>query len=233
MLRLLFLLGYGESTGTPSEDGLIIDAETAFDHLVHRADMDKTKVVVFGRSLGGAVATALTTKHSEEIRGLMIENSFTSISDMVDQLFPLLRPLKRFILRLDWKSIQRIGRITAPILFISGLQDEVVPCDQMQTLHDAAVGARFKSMFRISNGTHNDSWIKGGPAYLKEMRTFICSCIGAAVPTAAQEAANEVEDLSLLETLVMQVQASQASLSAMSQGQAPQASPPPSSSAST
>jgi pimeloyl-ACP methyl ester carboxylesterase len=75
--------GYGNSSGSPSEEGLIADAEAALDFLQDRQDIDANKIVVFGWSLGGAVAIALAHARPRKLAGLIVENTFVSIADMV------------------------------------------------------------------------------------------------------------------------------------------------------
>ena len=83
-LFVLSYRGYGGSDGTPSEDGLILDAESVLDYLHDRVDVDSSKIILFGRSLGGAVAIALASRHPQKVAGTIVENTFTSMSDMVD-----------------------------------------------------------------------------------------------------------------------------------------------------
>ncbi len=172
---ILSYRGYGESSGSPSEEGLIIDAETALTHVLGRADVDKKSVVVFGRSLGGAVAIALTNRHQDKIRALILENTFTSISELVDHIFPFLRTLrlKDALLRLKWPSMERIASITVPILFLSSEHDEVVPAPLMRRLFDSATATSTKRMLFLPDCTHNDAWIKGGLPYLNGMRAYL------------------------------------------------------------
>ncbi|XXQ39521.1 Serine aminopeptidase S33 domain-containing protein [Plasmodiophora brassicae] len=166
--------GYGDSEGTPSEQGLMLDAEAVLEHLLReRQDIDPRRLVVFGRSLGGAVALFIAKRYNAEVRATIIENTFTSIPDMVDVVLPLLAPLKRLILRIDWPSRSRIGHVTHPILFLSGTQDELVPSHQMEALYAAAVSSPHKEIHRVEDGTHNDTWLKGGEAYVAKMLEFI------------------------------------------------------------
>lgn len=79
--------GYGNSTGTPSEEGLICDAEAVLDHVLS-LNVDKRRIFIMGRSLGGAVCAGLASKRSEDICGVILENTFTCIGDMVDKLSP-------------------------------------------------------------------------------------------------------------------------------------------------
>lgn len=129
--------------------------------------------MLYGRSLGGAVAIAVASANQDKIVALMLENTFCSISLLVDKIFPFLRPIKKYLLRLDWNSIARIPSITAPILFISGRADEVVPYQHMDKLIAAATSSKFKKVVEIEDGTHNDTWIKGGLLYVQSIRYFL------------------------------------------------------------
>jgi len=175
-ILILSYRGYGESTGSPTEEGLMMDCEATYQHLRGRTDIDQNRVLIFGRSLGGACAVSVCARHNDQIRGLILENTFTCISDMVDQLFPILKFFKRWILRMHWPSIRRIALISHPILFISGLRDEVVPADQMERLFQAAVGSRDRRMKIVPTGQHNDTWAEGGVEYFNEFKRFVDSC---------------------------------------------------------
>eukprot|EP00470_Lotharella_oceanica_P004353 CAMPEP_0170175230 /NCGR_PEP_ID=MMETSP0040_2-20121228/8346_1 /TAXON_ID=641309 /ORGANISM="Lotharella oceanica, Strain CCMP622" /LENGTH=289 /DNA_ID=CAMNT_0010417145 /DNA_START=82 /DNA_END=951 /DNA_ORIENTATION=+ len=169
--------GYGKSTGKPTEDGVYKDADAALKFLNTFDNIDPERVIVFGRSLGGAVAVNLTSRHPDKICGLILENTFTSISAMADKLFPFLYPVKPFILRLDFPSLTRIQDIKNPILFVSGLTDEVVPAEHMQSLFDSADRASRRVILRVPGGMHNDTWLKAGPKYFEVMRDFIHKAI--------------------------------------------------------
>jgi hypothetical protein len=215
---ILSYRGYGESTGTPGEHGLIEDAEAAFCNLISRSDIDKKQIIVFGRSLGGAVAIALANKYCSEINGMIIENSYTCISDMVDKIFPLLSPLKSLILRLDWPSWRRIATITTPILFVSGLLDEVVPCEQMQKLFKLAVNSRSKQIVTIPDGMHNDTWLKGGELYLRNLRNFILSSTNHELPSQSAQDQNEIDDKQALDNVQLIMQQSAYAMQAAQNG---------------
>ena len=76
--------GYGDSEGTPTEAGLKLDAEATLEHALNMDNVNPDRIFVFGRSLGGAVATELAMNKSNHLKGVIIENTFTSIGDMVD-----------------------------------------------------------------------------------------------------------------------------------------------------
>jgi fermentation-respiration switch protein FrsA (DUF1100 family) len=121
--------GYGLSTGEPDEKGLMIDAQTALEYLRNRAETRDHKIVVYGQSLGGAVSIKLVSKNQNagDIVGLILENTFLSMRSLIPSVIP---PAKYLTLLCHqvWPSETLIPTITeVPILFLSGLQDEIVP----------------------------------------------------------------------------------------------------------
>ena len=168
--------GYSYSEGTPSEDGLKLDAEATLEHVCGRDDLDTDRVYIFGRSLGGAVAIQLAENHSNKMKGVIIENTFTSIGDMVDHLMPLVAIFRKFIQRIFWPSIDRIGNVTAPLCMIRGMKDEIVPCSHSKTLYDAASKSKFKVFHEFPEGDHNSTWKIGGETYIKYLKEFFDKC---------------------------------------------------------
>jgi pimeloyl-ACP methyl ester carboxylesterase len=121
--------GYGFSTGDPNEKGLGIDAQTALDYIRSRDDLRKTKIVIYGQSLGGAVAIGLVEKNQSEgdIAALILENTFLSIRSLIPTILPPARYLAGLCHQV-WPSEEALPKIhDIPILFLSGLQDEIVP----------------------------------------------------------------------------------------------------------
>ncbi|PQE12615.1 BEM46 family protein [Rutstroemia sp. NJR-2017a BBW] len=121
--------GYGLSTGSPDEKGLMIDAQTGFDYLRERAETRDNDIVVYGQSLGGAVAIQLVAKNQNNKRlvGLILENTFLSMRKLIPSVIPPARYLA-YLCHQVWASDTYLPSITeVPILFISGLLDEIVP----------------------------------------------------------------------------------------------------------
>lgn len=179
--------GYGHSEGEPSERGLKLDAEAALDAMHARADIDASKIVLFGRSLGGAVAVYLAERAPAKVAGVIVENTFLSISSMVDALMPALRLVKPLVLRLDWNSERAIQNLPHPMLFVAGLEDELVPHSHMRTLFTLARKSARPVWYAVPNGTHNDTWLRGGDAYFDALRNFLDALGGQ---TCATDSAN-------------------------------------------
>lgn len=158
--------GYGRSTGKPSEQGTYRDAEAAWHHLLEQRGVPPGEVLLFGRSLGGSVATWLATQ--VEPAGLIVESSFTSVPAMGAELYPWL-PV-RWLSRLKYDSEALIGSVKAPVLVIHSAQDEIIPFHHGQALFEAA--AEPKSMLEISGG-HNDGFMVSGERYRQGMAAFL------------------------------------------------------------
>ncbi|PSS15486.1 Protein bem46 like [Actinidia chinensis var. chinensis] len=180
---MLSYRGYGDSDGYPSQHGITWDAQAALDHLVQRTDIDTSRIIVFGRSLGGAVGALLTKNNPEKISALILENTFTSILDMAGVLLPFLKwfiggtgngpKVLNFLVRSPWSTIDVVGQIQQPILFLSGLQDEMVPPSHMQMLYAKAAAHNRRCTFvEFPTGMHMDTWLAGGDRYWRTIQLF-------------------------------------------------------------
>ena len=164
--------GYGRSEGSPSEEGLYRDAEAAWNYLTGERKVSARNIIIFGDSLGGAVAIDLASR--VEPAGLIVQSSFTSISDMAAQVMPF---LPRFILRTKMDSINKIGGVRCPKLFIHSPVDEMVPYRFGRRLFDAAPEP--KQFYEVAGATHNSTDLIGGRAYYEAIGNFIKSCTPA------------------------------------------------------
>ncbi|CDF39559.1 unnamed protein product [Chondrus crispus] len=167
--------GYGESEGSPTEAGIKLDAAAALAYALDRSDvLDVSRLYLFGRSIGAAcaLAAAESADAQNSLRGIVVENTFTSIDDMIDQVMPAIS-FAKFLNRNKWNSFAAVGKIALPILFISGLKDELCPPDHMRSLHRNAEMAKFKVFLTIAEGTHNDTWWIGGSQYREAVEDFV------------------------------------------------------------
>ncbi|XP_076246615.1 abhydrolase domain containing 13-like protein Bem46 isoform X3 [Calliopsis andreniformis] len=173
-ILMLEYRGYGLSQGSPSEEGLYMDARAGIDYLFSRTDINTNEIIVFGRSLGGAVAINLATKpeNSQRIWCLILENTFTSIPDMAALLFGLkfLQYLPLFLYKNKYLSILKVRSLMVPTLFISGLADTLVPPRMMQDLYKNCRSS-CKKILPIVGGTHNETWCQ--PGYYQNICNFV------------------------------------------------------------
>ena len=141
--------GYGRSRGRPDEDGIYRDAVAAYDYLRAREDIDHSRVIGYGESLGGAVIVDLAAQR--DLAALIIHSSFTSAADMAKTIYPF---IPSFLLGTKLDSAAKISKIAAPKLFIHSRADEIVPFRLGERLYQAA--ARPKEFLEVSGG-HNDT----------------------------------------------------------------------------
>ncbi|KAI9053215.1 hypothetical protein LZ554_002182 [Drepanopeziza brunnea f. sp. 'monogermtubi'] len=166
--------GYGLSTGSPDESGLMVDAQTAFEYLRTRSETRDNDIVIFGQSLGGAVSIQLTAKYQNDKRlvGLVLENTFLSMRKLIPTILP---PAKYLTLLCHqvWASDTFLPSITeVPILFLSGLQDEIVPPSHMRRLYELCQTPT-KVWKPFPGGDHNSSVVEDG--YFESIEDFIAN----------------------------------------------------------
>jgi fermentation-respiration switch protein FrsA (DUF1100 family) len=161
--------GYGDSQGKPSERGLRLDAERALVEARRRAGSGC--VVVFGRSLGGAVAIDVASRTSTAIDGLIAESTFTSLPDMARAATRISLASRVVAYRFD--SASKIGRLAIPILIVHGDSDELVPFRMGERLRDLARAAPRVFFHRVPGGDHNSTWVLGGAGYERAWREFL------------------------------------------------------------
>ncbi len=158
--------GYGRSEGRPSEDGLYRDARAAWRHLTGEGGLPPDRIVIFGKSLGGAVAIDLATE--VDPGGLIVESSFTSIPDMAGKHYPF---VPKFMVRTRMNSLAKITTISCPKLFIHSKADRVVPYALGRKLYEAAPEP--KSFHEVFGAGHNETWLVGGEAYFDAIGVFV------------------------------------------------------------
>jgi fermentation-respiration switch protein FrsA (DUF1100 family) len=169
--------GYGDSDGHPSEAGLKLDSEAALRFISAHQGVDPNQIYLFGRSLGGAVAFHLAQYAEREgipLAGVIVENTFLGISQMVDHLMPLVAPLKSLVLRIGWDSQSIVTQIKTPVLYLAGAKDQLVPHEHMLQLYElSSKSSHFARIHIVENGTHNETWLQGGRKYWERIQSFI------------------------------------------------------------
>ncbi|MDI9370127.1 MAG: alpha/beta hydrolase [Synergistaceae bacterium] len=163
--------GYGRSEGTPSEKGVYSDVEGAWRRLTGELGERRERVVMFGRSLGGAVAAYAAEKFSPG--ALILESTFTDLAS-VGQGHYFFLPV-RLIVGDAFNTIGRLERIHCPVLVAASPEDEVVPGSHGKTLFEAAGEPK---MFLQLRGDHNLGFLDTGRPYVEGLDTFITSVFG-------------------------------------------------------
>lgn len=158
--------GYGQSEGRPSELGTYRDARAAWAYLTQKRGISPSSIVVYGESLGGAVATRLASEHTP--RALIIEASFTSMPDLGAEIYPWL-PV-RWLSRLDYPTRDDLMKVRAPVLIVHSRGDEIVPFHHGEQLYAAA---REPKQFLQIRGGHNDAFVVSGTQYINGVDAFL------------------------------------------------------------
>ncbi len=157
--------GYGKSLGRPTETGLYTDAEAAYDYLTVTKGIVPDKIVVYGASLGGAVAIDLVSK--QKVAGLIVDSSFSCAADMAKILYPF---VPSFLISVKLDSVSKIRNIAVPKLFIHSKDDDVVPYALGRKLYDAAMSPKF---FVDIDGAHNSGYIVSEQRFIHEIKIFL------------------------------------------------------------
>lgn len=144
--------GFGMSSGEPSETGCSAAADASYAHLLSRKDVDPSRIVVAGWSLGGAVALDLAVRASPPPAGLIAFSTFTSLTELGQSRFPWI-PVGVF-LRHRFENDRKIARVACPILLGHGRQDEIVPVAMTGRL--AKMASQPVESFVIDRASHND-----------------------------------------------------------------------------
>jgi fermentation-respiration switch protein FrsA (DUF1100 family) len=156
--------GYGESDGRPSERGMQLDAQAAYDWLAAKG-VPPSRIIAFGESLGGSVALELAL--SRPTAGAATESSPTSTVERGQELFPWL-PV-RWIAKYRYDALARIAVLKRPVFVAHSPTDEIIPFRHGERLFAAAHEP--KTFYRLSGG-HNDALEASGDPYLQALSAF-------------------------------------------------------------
>ena len=161
--------GYGLSTGTPSEDGLLLDAEAAYQWLVQR--IDPSRLVVLAESIATAIGVKLSAEH--RVRALILEAPYFSAVDLAQKYLPFL-PV-RAVMRDPLRSDLWIRNIHTNLLIQHGKQDRLIPFSQAERLFEIAPEP--KRMIGYPLGHHDDLPEKHNS--YRDLKEFIIECVSA------------------------------------------------------
>jgi len=162
--------GYGLSQGKISEQGTYLDAEAAWNYLTGIKKVPAERIIVFGRSMGGAIAAHCAAQHKPG--ALIIESGFTSVPDMAANLYPLL-PV-RLLSRFQYNTLEELQSVNCPVLVIHSRDDEIIPFENGLRLYQAAPGP--KRILEIRGG-HNDGFLASGQKYIDGIKSFIAGSL--------------------------------------------------------
>lgn len=167
--------GYGESEGTPTEPGLYLDAEAAYRFLRDSLGVPPGRIVLFGHSLGSAVAVELARR--APAAGLILDGALTSVHDRAQEIYPIV-PV-RWLASSRYASREKIGELALPKLFLHAERDEVIPIGHGRRLFAAALEPK---RFIPLAGGHADAFETDSAVYYGEIRRFVTELREASAP---------------------------------------------------
>jgi fermentation-respiration switch protein FrsA (DUF1100 family) len=158
--------GYGQSTGKPTEKGTILDSVAAWEYLTGEMGITPDRIIIFGRSLGGAVAAGLAARHTPGM--LVVESSFTSTIDLGQRMFPYL-PV-RLLSRHPYDNETSIQSVPCPVLIAHGPDDTTIPFAHGKRLYEVANEP--KQFVELAGG-HNESGMDYDRAYRAVFKEWV------------------------------------------------------------
>lgn len=165
--------GYGNSSGAPTEQGTYRDAEAAWRYLTEQRHTSSCHIVLFGESLGGAVAAWLAAR--QKPAALVIASGFTSVPDLGQQLYPYL-PV-RWLARIHYDTRESLRAVAAPVLIAHSPEDDIIPFNHGRALFAAANPP--KQFLELAGG-HNDGFIFMREAWVRVLGDFLGEQMDAA-----------------------------------------------------
>jgi fermentation-respiration switch protein FrsA (DUF1100 family) len=163
--------GYGKSEGRPSEKGTYRDVDAAWHYLREVRGLTEAGIIIFGRSLGAAVAADLASRTRPA--AVILESAFTSVPDMAAEFYPWL-PV-RLLSRYRYDNLGKVARIARPLLLVHSRQDEIIPFAHGERLFGRA---REPKQFLELTGGHNDAFQSSRKAYTHGLKSFLDTHLG-------------------------------------------------------
>ena len=158
--------GFGKSQGRPSEQGTYLDALAAYEYLVQVRGVPAEKIVLYGKSLGAAVAIDLAAR--VKAGALISESAFTSSADVAKDIYKFI-PIWFFVTQ-KYDSLKKVGKIDMPKLFIHSKNDEIIPFRHGERLFEAA---REPKEFYVMQGGHNDAFYIASDECMQRIENFL------------------------------------------------------------
>lgn len=165
--------GYGRSEGRPTEAGTYADAAAAWHHLVEERQVPPRRIVVFGRSLGGAIAARLAREYAPG--ALVLESTFTSVPDLGADLYPWL-PV-RWLSRYRYDTLAEVRQARCPVAVLHSPGDDMIPHRHGQRLFAAAPDPK---VFVALRGSRNGGYLESGDAYARELARVLARFLALA-----------------------------------------------------
>lgn len=157
--------GYGQSQGRPSEKGIYVDAMAAYDFLIHEKNTSPKDIILFGASLGSVPALEIASR--KDVACVILDSPFTRAIDMAKVIYPF---IPNFLVRLKLDAVERIKKVSVPILIVHSEDDAIVPFYLGERLFEAA--SQPKTFLKL-NGDHVSGHIHDFDRFVDGMKIFL------------------------------------------------------------
>jgi len=149
-LLALSYRGYGKSTGSPTEQGIYIDARTAIHYASDTLQLPPEHLILYGESLGTGVATQMATEF--HVAGVILQSPYTSVASRAAEIYFYI-PVE-YLIKDKYRTIDKIANINTPLMIFHGERDDVIPVEHGKTVFAAAKSP--KEIFYFPDKAHND-----------------------------------------------------------------------------
>ena len=163
--------GYGQSEGTPSEEGTHRDAEAAWNYLVQEAGLAPDQIAIIGRSLGGPIAARLARDKAPA--ALFLEETFTSIPELGQELYPIF-PVD-LLARYEYPTLEYLKQVQCPVLISHSRDDRFIVFAHGQRLYEAANQPK---AFTVMRGGHSSAFSEDAATYEAGVEAFLTEVLG-------------------------------------------------------
>lgn len=167
--------GFGKSLGEATIENCIIDSDCIYDYVLNNNNLNisKDNIYIYGKDIGATIAINSCFKYQHLIKGIILENGFSSYSKFIEDLFPFLYIFKKYILKYDINNMQAISQLRCPLLFLVSKEDEIVPFKHSVDLYNNSQLSIHREIKIFSFAFHDDIFDFVHNAYYNKIKEFI------------------------------------------------------------
>jgi len=184
--------GYGLSEGFTSEEGVLIDSEAIFEHVLSMEEIDQDQIYLLGCSMGGFPSINVATKYQEKIKGFILQNTLVNVEHLVSTKYPPISPILPYILRINLENGSKMKNLTLPMMFIVSIDDGNTPSEGMYKLYHEANNVVYKKLYDVNTRDHFFPYFVNPEEYSKKISHFIQNCSSEKIQKYHKEAYQEL-----------------------------------------
>ncbi|MEA2091577.1 MAG: alpha/beta hydrolase [Campylobacterota bacterium] len=160
--------GYGNSEGSANEQNTYDDARSAWDYLLKNKGIKAESIIIFGRSLGGAIAANLGS--TLKPKGIILESTFTTVKEFASDAYPF---VPEVLIRFNYETTKYLKNIDYPLLVVHSEDDNIIPFKYGEAVFK---NANEPKTFLKIRGDHNHGFLQSKDIYLSALKKFLQEC---------------------------------------------------------